>query len=323
MEDNEIYQRKIKNNRYEIQDDNDIEEYNENLSFANEKYNFKNKTYIPSYNNNYNKNYYNNFIPFTPKKEINQNFNNYNKEFRTINNSKNNIKIKNIRFSQDIPPKYLSEKKNNIHHNYSILYNGYTTEDGDSYINYNRDSNFYNQNPYQEMPVIYPEDNNIYTNDNNDYNDYNDEQLIIYPNNKNLKKKVKYFDPETKEGMLKTKNCEIYAINNIEYYPSDIKHKYKPISLGDYILKQPNKNKLKKTKSCTDIYTNNNNDYEIKVFNNVNNDKKNQRKTLSCDHIYIGKKSNDKNDTKKKNIKKNGDNKNKRKKKNIKSFRTF
>ena len=59
------------NYRYEIQDNN-TEEYNENLSFADDNHIFRNKSYIPP-NTNYNNNYCDNYIPFTPQKKINQN----------------------------------------------------------------------------------------------------------------------------------------------------------------------------------------------------------------------------------------------------------
>ena len=305
----------MEDNRYDIQDNNN-EEYNDNLSFADENYIFNNKTSIPP-NTNYNNNYYNNYIPVTPKKKINKNYYSYNnnQDYPTMKKLNHNIKNpNNVKLSQDISPKYLSDIKNNIHHNYSLLYNGYTTEEGDSY---NRNSKFNSQRSIQRTFALYPEDNNINTDDTNA------EQLIIYPNTKKYKnKKEKYFDPEKKEGILENKNCEIYSINCIEYFPSDNKYKYKPITLGDYILKKPKKKR--KTKSCENINTDNE-EYKVRVFNKLNEPKKSHIKTNSCEHIYNISIIKDRINNKKKNkkIKNIANNNNKRKKKISKVLQNF
>ena len=203
--------------------------------------------------------------------------------YLTITNTfrpKNNICI-----SQDISPDntpiYFSNNKfnkyntNNLHFNNSqISQIGYTTDEGESYINCNNNYN----NHYISSGVPEPEEEKANTYDTNV------EQLIIYPENENINiyEKDKYFDPLSKEGKLKNKNSETYEMNFIEYN-NDGKYKNKPISFDDYILKSPYKNKkLKKTKSCENININkrNINTYEIKYFTNRKKDQQRKIKTI-------------------------------------------
>ena len=328
MEENAIYQR-INNDEYETPKYSDIQEYNEGLSYINQNNNFSNNSYIRfssnrispkkiynSINNRefnstanprYNKNYFNNYNPFESYNNFNENYNNnvIKTNYRTASNPNYINRRNNMNMSQDMSsPLYLTNNKKNslLHINNSQLYNGYTTEEGESYVNYNRDSNLYTQNPYQGVSVIYPEDENLNTNESNV------EQLIIYPDSKIINdENEKFFDEKTKEGMLKPKNQETYTVNCIEYIPVDA-HKYKPITLGDYILKKGKKNYLRKNKSCNDINSSMDlDDYEIKLIKNKKKEteKENKRISNSCDHIYNiktikDKKSKNKNKEKKK-----------------------
>ena len=207
--------------------------------------------------------------------------------YRTINNIFR--PSNNLCFSQDIPPNntpiYLSNNKNNKYSMKNLHYNnsqisqiGYTTDEGESYINYNNLNNNYNSQ-FISSGVIDPEEEKANTIDTNV------EQLIIYPENENIDiyKKEKYFNPLSKEGKLKNKNYETYEMNFIEY-SKDEKYKHKPISFSDYILKSPNKNrKLKKTRSCENININrrNTNTYEIKYFTNTKKEAQRKIKTIA------------------------------------------
>lgn len=217
-----------------------------------------------------------------------KNFKNYFPE----NNSNNYLTItntfrpkNNVCISQDISldntPIYFSNNKfnkyntNNLHFNNSqISQIGYTTDEGESVINCNKNYN----NHYISSGVPEPEEEKANTYDTNV------EQLIIYPENENINiyEKDKYFGPLAKEGKLKNKNSETYEMNFIEYN-NDGKYKNKPISFDDYILKSPFKNKkLKKTKSCENININkrNINTYEIKYFTNRKKDQQRKIKTI-------------------------------------------
>ena len=223
--------------------------------------------------------------------ESNNNFNNnydYNRYGTANNPYRINSNLNRMNISQDMPsPLYL--KNNNKysssikHYNNSQINNGFTTDEGESYINCNRDSNFYSQNPYQGFSVIQPEEETLNTNESNV------EQLIIYPENNYINENEKFFDSTTKEGFLRPKNLETYTINRIEYIPED-RHKFKPVTLGDYILKNPNsKKKLRLNKSCNDLESKvNSNDYIIKVAKNkkLRKNNKNKKTASSCERIY-------------------------------------
>jgi len=326
MLENEINQ-KISNDRFQnskyIVDQSNIER----LSFGNKNNNFKTSTYMPNYENQissqkfsnpvnphnfytindfYNKKQiYNKYTPYIANNSNNYNemdsFNNYNNNSicnningydgrsyntRTISiidqspihmNERNNC----MNFSQDITPKYYQKNNSNIiYNNSSHIGNRYSTDGGESYLNYNRDSNCNTQNHYQGISIIYPREDKLNTCESND------EQLIIYPEEKNKFENEKYFDSNTSEGILKAKNLEVYTVNSIEYIPQQ-KHKYKGISLGDYILKKENKYKIRKTKSCSCLNSSRDreiNEYEIKVFKGKKNK---ERKNASCDEYNI------------------------------------
>ena len=326
MLENEINQ-KINNDRFPnskyIIDQSNIER----LSFGNKNNNFKTNTYIPHYENQissqkfsipvnshnyytindyYNKKQiYNKYTPYIANNSNNFNemdyFNNYNNNSisnnindydgrsyntRTISfinqspihaNERNNY----MNFSQDMTPKYYQKNNSNIiYNNSSHIGNRYSTDGGESYLNYNRDSNCNTQNHYQGISIIYPREDKLNTCESND------EQLIIYPEEKKKFENEKYFDSSTNEGILKPKNLELYTVNSIEYIPQQ-KHKYKGISLGDYILKKENKYKIRKTKSCSCLNSSRDreiNEYEIKVFKNKKNK---ERKNVSCDDYNI------------------------------------
>ena len=260
------------NNFYE--NNSNIPYYNNRISSPEKILNIQNPKLYYSSSKSKKAKSYNHLAPINPNEEIIQNLNR--KNYGT-----NNYRMK---YSKNTSPMYLNNNKqsNNLNYNSSQIYNGLPTEEGESNINYNRDSNFGSQNPYQGVSVIYPEDQNLNDENENTY-DTNEEQLIIYPDNKIINKK--YFDPKTKEGLLQTKNYETYEVNLVEY--SNQLFKYKPVSLGDYILKNPNK-KMRKNKSCSNINLNNKdaNDYEIKILNNKKNEKIKGKKIISYDKIY-------------------------------------
>ena len=322
MLENEINQ-KISNDRFQnskyIVDQSNIGR----LSFGSKNNNFKTNAYIPHYesqifskkfsnsvnpqnyytiNDSYNKQQmYNNYTPY-----ISNNINNYN-EIDSLYNYNNNSIGNNINgydgrsynartisvinqspiqmnernnymnFSQDITPKYYQKNNNNIiYNNSSHVGNRYSTDGGESYFNYNRDSNCNTQNHYQGISIIYPTEDKLNTCESND------EQLIIYPEEKNKFENEKYFDHNTSEGLLKTKILEVYTVNSIEYI-----HKYEGISLGDSILKEEKKYKIRKTKSCSCLNSHRDremNKYEIKVFKSKKNK---ERQNASCDGYNI------------------------------------
>ena len=153
---------------------------------------------------------------------------------------------------------YYSYFPNNKINNYKIfnrsqLYNGNTTDEGDSYINPNRDSSYYNNLNQNRKMYFEPQMNyNLKEKDinNGDYSD--EEQLIIYPERKYIFSNEQYFNKKNNEGILKPKNLETYEVKSIEYIP-DEDYNNKSSSLYDYILKSESKNKLKKNKSCNNI----------------------------------------------------------------------
>jgi hypothetical protein len=192
-------------------------------------------------------------------------------------NERNNY----MNFSQDITPKYYQKNNSNIiYNNSSHRGNRYSTDGGESYFNYNRDSNYNTQNHYQGISIIYPREDKLNTCESND------EQLIIYPEEKKKFENEKYFDSKTNEGILKPKNLEVYTVNRIEYVPEE-EHKFKGISIVDYILKKEKKCKIRKTKSCSCLNSSRDremNEYKIKVFKNKKNK---ERKNVSCDDYNI------------------------------------
>ena len=319
MEENVIYPR-AKRNYYETIQYSDIQDYPiEKVVYINQNNDFNRNSCAPYFSNQINeqlspKRLYNSISNSTHEKKYSSQlkpkyyrnyknnldnvFNNNNyyecNEFRTNNINHNNINHNyNKDISQDIPsPLYLTNQKNNHHDYYSSikyinnsqLYNGNTTDEGESYINCKRDSNFYSQNPYPCFSVISPEEENFNSNDSNV------EQLIIYPENNFINENEKYFDKKTKEGVLKPKNLETYTVKSIEYIHDD-NYGYKRITVGDYILGS-NKKRMKRNKSCNDINLNDDsNDYEIKNPRSTNKDKKNKKSkskriSSSCGHCY-------------------------------------
>ena len=353
MEGNEIYPR-INNNINEFPEYLNLQSNNEKISFDSKDNKYKSSSYYTPYystqispekykkpvnsqilhsssKNNYNPNYYNPNNQFNSENnDFNEN-NNFNlNKYRTLSN-KNASSLKNFNnnnFPQNISPTYLDNNKYNsiLNYNNSQLYNGYTTDEGESFPNYNnyynRDSNYYNQNSNQYISIINPD---LEDEKANTY-DTNDEQLIIYPDNKYSKNKFindkeKYYNPITKEGKLKPKNYETYEINYIEDIPEN-KRKNKPISLGDYIIKKPDKDKLRKTRSCDNIsITSDNSDSnynKIKFFTNKNKDSKNKiKKTPAKKNIYNIKTIKDKSGKKKDKEKEKELGKNKKREKKI------
>ena len=215
--------------------------------------------------------------------------------------------------SQDFLPNFFNNKAKYKKFNKSQLYKENTTDEGESYINQNRDSTYYNnnnsnnqtQNKYMTSHAEYPlEQQQLNT---KDYSE--DEQLIIYPEKKYIFVDEKYFSKKNNEGILKPKNLETYEIRSIEYIP-DEEHQYKSISLGDYILRG-NKNRMRKNKSCNNIMKNKKIEggeieYEIKLLQNKSKKKeKNEKKEtvlkknlITNDVLYNIKTLKDKHETK-------------------------
>jgi len=259
----------------------------QNYYTINDNYNKKQiynnyKPYITNNNNNYNE--FDSFYNYN-NNSISNNINGYDgRSYNTgtisiVNQSPINMNERSnyMNFSKDMTPKYYKKKNNNvIYNNSSHIGNRYSTDGGESYLNYNRDSNFNTQNHYQGISIIYPREDKLNTCESND------EQLIIYPEEKNKFENEKYFDSSTSEGILKPKNLEVYAVNSIEYVPEE-RDRYRGFSLGDYILKKENKYKIRKTKSCSCLNSSRDreiNEYKIKVFKNKKNK---ERKNVSCD----------------------------------------
>ena len=228
----------------------------------------------------------NNYNRFTYNNLNKKKFSNNSMPINLIRNENNNIDRRTyVNNSQDFS-RFLYNNKVN-YYNKSQIYNGNTTDDCDSYINPNRDSAYYNsQNEnqnrkmYLSNPINYTLEEQ--TNNNNDYTE--DEQLIIYPEKQYIFLNEKLFNKKSKEGLLRPKNLETYEVKSIEYIP-DEEHKYKSISLGDYILKR-NKLKSRKTKSCNNINNikdESDKEYQIKDFANRKKDKKNR---VQSDILY-------------------------------------
>ena len=324
MIENEINQ-KINNDKFQNSKYIDDISYIERLSFGNKNNNFKTNTYIPHYVNkissqkfsdsvnpqsfytinSYNKKQmYNNYTPYITNNSNNYNemnsFNNYNnnsignnfndydgrgyntRTISFINQSPINMnERKYMNFSQDITPKYYHKNNNNIiYNNFSHIGNRYSTDGGESYLNYNRDSDYNTQNHYQGISIIYPREDKLNTCESND------EQLIIYPEEKNKFENEKYFDSNTSEGILKPKNLEVYTVNSIEYISKE-NHKYNRFTQGSDIFKKENKYKIRKTRSYSCLNSSRDrdmNEYEIKLFKNKKNK---ERKNVSCDEYNI------------------------------------
>ena len=216
--------------------------------------------------------------------------------------------------SQDFSPNFFNNKAKYKKFNKSQLYKENTTDEGESYINQNRDSTYYNnnnnsnnqtQNMYMTSKAEYPlEQQQLNT---KDYSE--DEQLIIYPEKKYIFVDEKYFSKKNNEGILKPKNLETYEIRSIEYIP-DEEHQYKSISLGDYILRG-NKNRMRKNKSCNNIMKNKKIEggeieYEIKLLQNKSKKKEKiekketvlKKNLITNDVLYNIKTLKDKHETK-------------------------
>lgn len=319
MEENEINQRLTNDELYDSAENNN-QENTEFITFKKGENSFINEKYIGNPSNEVSPIKFSNPIYTRPLHSI-DNCNkerftyNYNNRNQYSNNSMPVNVIRNDNYanrktyvnkSQDFSPYFHNNKTSTYknYHNRSQIYNGNTTDEGDSYINPNRDSNYFN-NPNQNkkmylgVPMDYPLEEKI---DNNNISDYsNEEQLIIYPEKKYIFVNEKYFNKKSNEGILKPKNLETYEVKSIEYIP-DEQHKYKSISLGDYILKKGNKNRMRKNKSCTNININNiknesEKEYDIKVLSNKK--KERGKKIITSDIINSIKLIKDKYDTKK------------------------
>ena len=240
------------------------------------------------------------------------NYNNINKNkysnnsmpINAINNDNYINRKTHVNRSQEFSHCFCNNKINYNKYNRSLLYNGNTTDEGDSYINPNRDSNYYNKNMnqnkkmYLSPPVDYPTEEQ--QNNNSDYS--NEEQLIIYPEKTYIYINEKYFNKKSSEGILKPKNAETYEVKRIEYIP-DFENKYKSISLGDYILQKGGNVKLRKNKSCNNINIKKkekDKSYNIKLLSNK---KKEKRKIISSDILNSIKSLKDTYDNKKINLK--------------------
>ena len=321
MEENEINPRLTNGELYDSAEYNNNLENTEFITFKKGENSFIKDKYIGNPSNEISPIKFTNPIytrPFNSIDNLNKNRFTYNYHNRNqySNNSMpvnvirndNYINRKtNVNKSQDFSPYFYNNKTSNYknYHNRSLLYNGNTTDEGDSYINPNRDSNYYN-NPnknksmYLGVPMDYPLEEKI--DNNNNISDYsNEEQLIIYPEKKYIFINESYFNKKSNEGILKPKNLETYEVKSIEYIP-DEEHKYKSISLGDYILKKGNKNRMRKNKSCTNININNlknesEKEYDIKVLSNKK--KERGKKVITSDIINNIKLIKDKYDTKK------------------------
>ena len=254
-----------------------------------------NSNYEPPFNSidNFHKNRVtNNFKRFTYNiSNVNQNkISNNSMPIHIIEND-NLINRKNyLNKSQDYYPYFHDNKISNYKIlNRSQLYNGNTTDEGDSYLNPNRDSAYYNnlnqaKKMYFDPQMNYPleeKDGN-----NSDYS--NEEQLIIYPEKKYIFANEQYFNKKNNEGVLKPKNLETYEVKSIEYIP-DEEFNYKPISLYDYILKKENKNNLRKNNSCNNVtfIRNGNKNKNKKKFNikHASNKQQQLRKKLISSDI--------------------------------------
>ena len=304
MEEDEINQRmsnEFNDEAYDSQDNYNIHEKTEFITFnvdenniSNDKYNYNPSNEISpiKISNTVNTRPYRSIENFHQNRISNYNrytYNNYNKNkysnlsmpINVVRNDNNYINRKTyVNNSQDFSQLLYNTKANYYNkYNKSQIYNGNTTDDCDSYINPNRDSAYYNsqnENQNQKMYLTTPINYNLeeQTNNNNDYTE--DEQLIIYPEKQYIFLNEKLFNKKSKEGLLRPKNLETYEIKSIEYIPDD-EYKYKSISLGDYILKR-NKLKSRKTKSCSNVNNikdESDKEYQIKNFINKKKDKKN------------------------------------------------
>ena len=237
---------------------------------------------------NFRQNRFTYYNPFTYNHINKNNYSNNSMPINVIYNDNNEFNRKTYaNRSQDFSPYFNTNKPK---YKKSQLYKDNTTDEGESYINQNRESTFYKnnnsinqtQNMYITTPAEFPLEQQL---NSKDYSE--DEQLIIYPEKKYIFVDEKYFSKKNNEGILKPKNLETYEIRSIEYIP-DEEHQYKSISLGDYILRG-NKHKMRKTKSCNNIYHKKEDteyEYEIKLLQRKKKDKKVRKKLISSDILY-------------------------------------
>ena len=257
---------------------------------------------------NFRQNRFTNYNPYTYNHINKNNYSNNSMPINMICNDNNDfIRKTYVNRTQDFSPYFHNNKIKYKKYNKLQLYKDNTTDEGESYINQNRDSTFYKnnnsanqtQNMYMTTPAEFPLEQQLNSKDNSE-----DEQLIIYPEKKYIFVDEKYFSKKNNEGILKPKNLETYEIRSIEYIP-DEEHQYKSISLGDYILRG-NKKKIRKTKSCNNIYhkkEDNEIEYEIKLFQKNKKDTKTKNNLVSSDILYNIKTLKDKMNKSKDNIK--------------------
>ena len=257
---------------------------------------------------NFRQNRFTNYNPYTYNHINKNNYSNNSMPINMICNDNNDfIRKTYVNRTQDFSPYFHNNKIKYKKYNKLQLYKDNTTDEGESYINQNRDSTFYKnnnsanqtQNMYMTTPAEFPLEQQLNSKDNSE-----DEQLIIYPEKKYIFVDEKYFSKKNNEGILKPKNLETYEIRSIEYIP-DEEHQYKSISLGDYILRG-NKKKIRKTKSCNNIYhkkEDNEIEYEIKLFQKNKKDTKTKNNLVSSDILYNIKTLKDKMNKSKGNIK--------------------
>ena len=244
----------------------------------------------------------NRFTDYNPHAyNINKNkYSNYSMPINRFYNDNNYNRNTYVNNSQDCSPYYYNNKAKYKKLNKSQIYNGNTTDDGDSYLNPNRESTFYNnnnQNMYLTNPVDYHIEEPL---NNNNIDNSDEEQLIIYPEKKYIYVDEKYFSKKNNEGILRPKNLETYEVKSIEYILDDEYNKYKSISLGDYILKR-GKFKTRKNKSCNNINyvkKDSEKEYEIKLLSNKAKDSINKKNMVKSDILSNIKLIKDKYDTK-------------------------
>ena len=325
MEENEINQRlsnNLTNENYDSGECINNQEKSEYITFNREDnsilndkyiYNPNNETSSIKYNNsvmqvyhsieNFHPNKFHNYNRFTYNYNHNMKDNKYSDNSLPINAIENENYVNRRTYanrSQDFSPYFGNNKMKYNQYNRSLLYNGNTTDEGDSYINPNRDSNYNNKNsnPNIKMNLV-PQMNYQMEDQLNDSGNSNEEQLIIYPEKQYIYVDEKYFSKKNNEGILRPKNLETYEVRSIEYIP-DEDHKFKSISLGDYLLQKGGNVKLRKNKSCNNINSKkkvSEKEYDIKLLSNkkkakrkISSDVLNSIKTLK--ENYINKKIN-------------------------------
>ncbi len=277
MEENQINPRRKYNDFYDTPKYINPQESIGFLTFNRKDNNNSNNKYIPYTINKFTPKKFSNSVGMRPFHSIDNNYHqdgyglnkNYNPFIyndstpfeQTENDQVVNRRTTYINRSQENFSPYFYIKNN---YNKSQIYNGNTTDEGDSYINNNpiRDSSLNSKKMYLNKPFNYRMENPLDISNE-------EEQLIIYPEKQYIFLNEKYFDTKSNnEGVLRPKNQETYEIKSIEYLPED-EHKNKSISLGDYILKKGNKGKIRKNKSCINVHSNRvQNNYEIKLLSN-------------------------------------------------------